>query len=71
MPGSYASPPLVGYLTRVGGVSVRGTDSRGVLPDMITCVSEAHYPLPVLPPDAIPLESKHCSHVSADSGRAL
>eukprot|EP00965_Chrysotila_dentata_P019632 651996-Pleurochrysis_carterae.AAC.1 len=27
--------------------------------------------LPVLPPDAIPLESKHRSHVSEDSGRAL
>eukprot|EP00965_Chrysotila_dentata_P146003 4823371-Pleurochrysis_carterae.AAC.1 len=27
--------------------------------------------LPVLPPDAIPLKSKHRSHVSADSGRAL
>eukprot|EP00965_Chrysotila_dentata_P013921 461786-Pleurochrysis_carterae.AAC.3 len=26
---------------------------------------------PVLPPDATPLESKHRSHVSADSGRAL
>eukprot|EP00965_Chrysotila_dentata_P262041 6214455-Pleurochrysis_carterae.AAC.3 len=27
--------------------------------------------LPVLPPDAIPLESKHRNHVFADSGRAL
>eukprot|EP00965_Chrysotila_dentata_P168851 5575671-Pleurochrysis_carterae.AAC.1 len=27
--------------------------------------------LPVLPPDAIPLESKHRNHVSADSGRVL
>eukprot|EP00965_Chrysotila_dentata_P220978 6192114-Pleurochrysis_carterae.AAC.1 len=27
--------------------------------------------LPVLPPDAIPLESKHRNHVSVDSGRAL
>eukprot|EP00965_Chrysotila_dentata_P220158 6191606-Pleurochrysis_carterae.AAC.1 len=27
--------------------------------------------LPVLPPDAIPLEFKHRNHVSADSGRAL
>eukprot|EP00965_Chrysotila_dentata_P042221 1400470-Pleurochrysis_carterae.AAC.1 len=27
--------------------------------------------LSVLPPDAVPLESKHRNHVSVDSGRAL
>eukprot|EP00965_Chrysotila_dentata_P222845 6193216-Pleurochrysis_carterae.AAC.2 len=45
--GVLRPPPLVEYFVtwvRRGRLAMKGTDVRGVLPDMITCASKAHYP---------------------------